>query len=388
MESAAVLLELGGVIVALAVLARLAGRLSIPTIPLYLTAGLAFGRGGLVPLVTAEEFIEIGAEIGLILLLFMLGLEYTAEELLETIRSQLRLGAFNLAVNFTPGFVAGLLLGWDGVAAVVLGGVTYVSSSGIVAKILQDLDRIGNRETPMVLSVIVMEDLTMALFLPLLAALIAGGGTLAGLGAGVVAVVVVLGVLLIAFTAGERLSRVVFSHSDEALLLTILGTTLVIAGIAAELQLSAAVAALLVGIVVSGEAAEGAHSVLTPLRDLFAAMFFVFFAFGIDPARIPPTLGIAAALALVTGVAKFVTGWWGARRMGVGTRGRARAGATLVARGEFSIAIAGVGVAAAVQPGLGPLVASYVLLLAVAGPVIARFADPAVEFLIRREVLR
>jgi CPA2 family monovalent cation:H+ antiporter-2 len=376
------------VIVALAVLARLAGRLSIPTIPLYLTAGLAFGRGGLVPLVTAEEFIEIGAEIGLILLLFMLGLEYTAEELLETIRSQLRLGAFNLAVNFTPGFVAGLLLGWDGVAAVVLGGVTYVSSSGIVAKILQDLDRIGNRETPMVLSVIVMEDLTMALFLPLLAALIAGGGTLAGLGAGVVAVVVVLGVLLIAFTAGERLSRVVFSHSDEALLLTILGTTLVIAGIAAELQLSAAVAALLVGIVVSGEAAEGAHSVLTPLRDLFAAMFFVFFAFGIDPARIPPTLGIAAALALVTGVAKFVTGWWGARRMGVGTRGRARAGATLVARGEFSIAIAGVGVAAAVQPGLGPLVASYVLLLAVAGPVIARFADPAVEFLIRREVLR
>jgi monovalent cation:H+ antiporter-2, CPA2 family len=388
MESAAVLLELGGVIVALAVLARLAGRLTIPTIPLYLTAGLAFGRGGLVPLVTAEEFIEIGAEIGLILLLFMLGLEYTADELLETIRSQFRLGALNFALNFTPGFLAGLLLGWNVIAAVVLGGVTYVSSSGIVAKLLQDLDRVGNRETPVVLSVIVMEDLTMALFLPLLAALIAGGGTLGGLGAGAAAIIAVLGVLLIAFKEGERLSRVVFSHSDEALLLTILGTTLVIAGIAAELQLSAAVAALLVGIMLSGEAAEGAHSVLTPLRDLFAAMFFVFFAFGIDPARIPPTLGIAAAMALVTGVAKFVTGWWGARRMGVGTRGRARAGATLVARGEFSIAIAGVGVAAAVQTGLGPLVASYVLVLAVAGPVIARFVDPAVEYLIRRDVLR
>jgi monovalent cation:H+ antiporter-2, CPA2 family len=386
-ESAALLLELGGVIVALAVLARLAGRLSIPTIPLYLTAGLAFGRGGLVPLVTAEEFIEIGAQVGLILLLFMLGLEYTAEELVETIRSQSRLGAFNFVVNFTPGLLAGLLLGWDAIAAVVLGGVTYVSSSGIVAKLLQDLDRIGNRETPVVLSVIVMEDLTMALFLPLLAALIAGGGTLAGLGAGAAAIVAVIGVLLIALKAGERLSAIVFSHSDEALLLTILGTTLVIAGIAAELQLSAAVAALLVGIVLSGEAAEGAHSVLTPLRDLFAAMFFVFFAFGIDPARIPPTLGIAAALAVVTGVTKFVTGWWGARRFGVGTRGRARAGATLVARGEFSIAVAGVGVAAAVQPGLGPLVASYVLLLAVLGPLVARFADPVVDFLIRRGVL-
>ncbi|HZJ51788.1 MAG TPA: cation:proton antiporter, partial [Actinomycetota bacterium] len=99
MHTASVLLELGGVIVGLAVLARLAGRLGIPTIPLYLTVGLAFGRGGILPLITTEDFVEIGAEIGLILLLFMLGLEYTARELLATLRLQAPTGVLDLALN-------------------------------------------------------------------------------------------------------------------------------------------------------------------------------------------------------------------------------------------------------------------------------------------------
>ena len=92
----------------------------MPTIPLYLTAGLAFGRGGNVPLVTAEEFVQIGAEIGLILLLFMLGLEYTAAELTTTLRNQARVGALDFFLNFTPGFAAGLLLDWGFVLAVLL----------------------------------------------------------------------------------------------------------------------------------------------------------------------------------------------------------------------------------------------------------------------------
>jgi monovalent cation:H+ antiporter-2, CPA2 family len=145
-ETATVLLELGGVILGLAVLARIAGRLGIPTIPLYLSAGLAFGRGGILPLLTTDEFVEIGAEIGLILLLFMLGLEYTARELVSTVRDQAPSGALNLVLNFTPGFLAGMLLGWSLVTSVALGGITYATSSGIAAKMLTDLGRIGNRE--------------------------------------------------------------------------------------------------------------------------------------------------------------------------------------------------------------------------------------------------
>jgi monovalent cation:H+ antiporter-2, CPA2 family len=379
MHTAEVLLELGGVIVGLAVLARLAGRLGIPTIPLYLTVGLAFGRGGILPLITTESFVEIGAEIGLILLLFMLGLEYTARELVSTLRVQASSGLLDLALNFLPGLMAGWLLGWSPVATIALGGVTYVSSSGIVAKLLQDFGRTGNRETPVILSILLIEDLAMAVYLPILAALLIGGSTLVGVGTALAAIAGVLIVLALALRIDVGLSRMIFSSSDEALLLTILGITLFVAGIAELFQISAAVAALLVGIMLSGPAAEGARALLAPLRDLFAAIFFAFVGFSLDPSEIPPVLVSAGVLAAVTAATKFVTGWWSAMRSDVGPKGRMRAGATLVARGEFSIAVAGLAVASNVEPELGPLAVSYVFLLAVIGPILARFAEPAAD---------
>jgi monovalent cation:H+ antiporter-2, CPA2 family len=384
-ENAEVLLELGGVIVGLAILARVAGRLGIPTIPLYLTAGLAFGEGGILPLVTTEGFVEIGAEIGLILLLFMLGLEYTARELLATLRVQAPTAAIDLVLNFSPGVIAGMLLGWSTIASIALGGITYVSSSGIIAKLLQDFGRIGNRETPLILSVLVIEDLAMAVYLPILAGLLIGGGSLAGIGTAVVAVAGVGLVLLFAFKVEVGLSRMIFSRSDEALLLTILGLTLLMAGVAELVQVSAAVAALLVGITLSGPAADGARALLSPLRDLFAAIFFAFVGFNIDPSEIPPVLGTAIFLATVTAGTKFATGWWSAARNGIGRKGRARAAATLIARGEFSIAIAGLAVATDVEPDLGPLAVGYVFLLAVVGPIAARLAEPLAERFIQTE---
>ncbi len=384
MEHPELLVELGAIVLGLAVLSRLATRIGMPTIPLYLTAGLAFGRGGILPLVTAEEFVQVGAEIGLILLLFMLGLEYTAAELTSTLRAQARIGALDFALNFTPGFAAGLLLGWGAVIAVVLGGVTYVSSSGIIAKVLADQGWTGNRETPIVLSVLVIEDLVMALYLPVAAALLVREGDLASLVPVLISVVIVI----IALTAATRIevgvSRLVFSRSDEALLLTILGMTIFIAGAAEVFGLSAAVAALLVGIVLSGPAAEAAQGLLTPMRDLFAAMFFAFVGLSVDPSSIPPVLLPAAILAFVTLVTKFATGWVGAARAGVGIRGRTRAGAVLAARGEFSIAIAGLATAAGVVTGFEAFAVSYVFVLALVGPLFARFADGLGDALLRR----
>ena len=195
MEHPEVLVELGAILLGLAILSRLATRIGMPTIPLYLTAGLAFGKGGIVPLVTSEGFVQIGAEIGLILLLLMLGLEYTAAELTSTLRSQARVGGINFLLNFTPGFAAGVLLGWGAVLAFVLGGVTYVSSSGIVAKVLSDHGWTGNRETPAVLSALVIEDLVMALYLPVAAALLVGSGDFQSLAPAFVGVTIVALVL-------------------------------------------------------------------------------------------------------------------------------------------------------------------------------------------------
>ena len=378
------LIELGAVIVGLAILSRLATALGIPTIPLYLTAGLAFGKGGLLPLVTSENFIEVGAEIGLILLLFTLGLEYTARELFSTLRTQAGVSVIDLLLNFTPGLVAGLLLGLSPVTSVVLGGVTYVSSSGIIAKLLSDLGRIGNRETPAVLSLLVTEDLAMAFYLPLVGALLIGGSGLVGLIPAVLAALVVFIILAAAVRFEVGLSRFIFSRSDEALLLTILGITLFLAGVAEQFKISAAVAALLVGIVLSGPAAQGAHSLMSPLRDLFAAFFFAFVGLSLDPAQIPPVLGAAGILAAVGIATKFSTGWVAAKRALVGIRGRVRAGTTLVARGEFSIALAGLATAAGIDPDFEALAVSYVFLLAIAGPILSRLADPIAGKLVTR----
>ena len=379
-----VLLELGAVILGLAVLARIAGRLGMPAIPLYLLAGLAFGEGGFLPLVTTSEFVEVGAEIGLILLLFMLGLDHSASELISTLRDSRLAAALNLVLNFIPGLIAGLVLGWGLLPAVFLGGITYAASSGIAAKLISDLGRTGNRETPIILSILVGEDLAIAIYLPLVAVLLIGGSWITGLLSAAVAIALVLGTLAVALRVEVGLSRALFSHSDEALLLTILGVTVIGAGLAELLHVSAAIGALIVGIVLSGPAAESARPLLSPLRDFFAAIFFAFIGLSVDPAALPATLAPAVVLAAVTAVTKVTAGWWAAASAGVGIRGRARAGTTLIARGEFSIAIARVGVAAGLEPELGPLSVAYVLILAVVGPILARLSDPVMEALLAR----
>ncbi|MGW6063093.1 cation:proton antiporter [Streptomyces sp. NPDC055189] len=376
MHSAVFLIEFGAIILALGLLGRFAGRFRFSPIPLYLLAGLAFGEGGLLPLGASEEFVAIGAEIGVILLLLMLGLEYTASDLVSNLKTQYPAGLVDMTLNAVPGAIAALLMGWGPVAAIVLAGVTWISSSGVIAKVLNDLGRLGNRETPVILSILVLEDLAMAVYLPIITALLAG----VGWAAGSLTLGIALGaaglVLFLAVRYGRLISRFVSSDDPEKLLLVVLGLTILVAGIAQQLQVSAAVGAFLVGIALSGEAAEGAHSLLAPLRDLFAAVFFVFFGLHTDPASIPPVLLPALVLAVVTACTKMATGYWAARRAKISVKGRWRAGGALVARGEFSIVIAGLAVTAGIEPSLGPLATAYVLILVVVGPLTARFAQP------------
>jgi len=367
----AVFIELGAAIVGLAILARIANRLGFSAIPLYLVAGLAFGNGGLAPLPFSQEFIHVGGEIGVLLLLFMLGLEYSGEELKGNLRRGLSAGAIDLFFNFTPGLVAGFLLGWKPLAAVLLAGVTYISSSGIIAKVLAELQRLGNAETPLVLSVLVLEDLVMAVYLPLVGVLLAGGTPVRIAAEVGVAIATVLIVLIVAVRYGRRLSRIVAHESDEVVLLTTFGAVLLVAGIAQRFQVSAAIGAFLVGIAISGPIAQQSHQLLAPLRDLFAATFFFFFGLQVAPATLVPVLPIALALCIITALTKVLTGYVGGRRAGLGNRAAIRGGVALIPRGEFSVVIAGLG--AAVEPQLGPLSTCYVLLLAMLGPLLTRW---------------
>lgn len=375
-DVARALIELGAAVVGLAVLARIASRWGFSAIPLFLLAGLAFGNGGLLPLNFSESFIHIGAEIGVILLLFMLGLEYTSTELSASLRTGLAAGGLDLALNFAPGLIAGLVLGFTFPAAILLGGVTTISSSGIVAKVLSEFGWKNNPEAPVILSILVLEDLAMAVFLPGVAVMLVGQAAAAALVGVAVALAAVGALLFAALRYGAAISRFVSHQSDEIVMLTLFGLVLLVAGLAQAFQVSAAIGAFLVGVAISGPIVEQTHRLLSPLRDLFAAVFFFFFGLNVDPAGLLPVIGLAAGLGLVSALTKLITGWWAARRAGVETPGRLRAGVALVARGEFSIVIAGLGVSAGIEPRLGPLSAAYVLFLAILGPILVRGVEP------------
>ena len=382
-EFSLILMELGAIIIGLAILARLAHRAGVSPIPLYLLAGLALGRGGIVSLELSEAFIYLGADIGVILLLFTLGLEYTGERLGEDLHSALPAGFKDLAVNFAPGVIAGLVLGWEVVPSLLLGGVVYISSSGIIAKVLTDLDRLENGETPVIMSILVLEDIAMAAYLPLMSILVIGQGWLSGLGSIAIGGVVGGALLFVALHYSKPVSSLIAHRSNEVVLLSALGLTLLVAGFAEWLQLSAAVGAFLVGITLSGPVAERTDRLIGPLRDLFAAIFFLFFGLSIDPTTLIPVLIPAAVLALLTGVAKVFTGWWATQGMDLNVGSRLRAGITLIARGEFSLVIAMMGISAGLEPRLGTLSAAYVLFTAVLGPLALRVTEPVLRQLTR-----
>jgi CPA2 family monovalent cation:H+ antiporter-2 len=371
-----IFIELGIAIIGLALLTHLASRWGFSSIPLYLLAGLAFGNGGILPLQFSEEFVHIGAEIGVILLLFMLGVEYSGEELAANLKTGLPAGIVDFILNFPPGLIAGLWLGWSPLAAVLLGGVTYISSSGIIAKVLAELGRMNNQETPTIISILVLEDLVMAVYLPLVAVLLIGQGFTNAVSSILIALATVSIVLFVALRYGKKLSGLIAHQSDEVILFTTFGLVLLVAGLAQRLQVSAAIGAFLVGIALSDPIAERTHKLLGPSRDLFAAIFFLFFGLQINPASLPPVLLVAVSLGIFTALTKLLTGWWASRHAGIDSRGAFRAGAALVARGEFSIIIAGLGVSAGLEPQLGAFSAAYVLFLAILGPLITRFIEP------------
>ena len=374
-DTTLLLIEVGALLFGLGLLSRLALRFGISPIPLYLLAGIAFGNGGALPLSASEEFFQIGSEIGVILLLAMLGLEYSATELMGSLRRSKLAGLLDALFNAVPGAAFALLFGWGPVAAVAMAGITWVSSSGVIAKLLRDLGRIGNRETPVVLSVLVIEDLAMAFYLPVLSALVLGVAIVQGAILVGIAVLAVLIILLVALRWGRVVSKLFPAEHSEALLLGVLGLTMLVAGIAEQLNVSAAVGAFLVGIALSGPVAHNAAQLLTPLRDLFAAIFFVFFGLATDAAEIWPVFLPALALAFATIVTKTANGYLAAKRAGIGRLGRWRTGLTLTPRGEFSIVIAGLAVGAGVQPQLAPVATAYVLLTIILGSVLARLPD-------------
>ena len=370
--AAVTLAEIGAMLLVLGVFAFLAVRLRVSVVPMYLAIGLALGNGGIAPLDFSEDFLAIGAQLGAILLLLMLGLEHSGPKLVDGFLERKSTGIIDLAVNAIPGAIIGLILGWGIVGAVVLGGITYVSSSGIAAQMMKESGWNRSEVSRRVTTVLVVEDLALAPYLPLVSTLLAGLGVWAGVLSVSIALVITGLAIFISFKGNNAFGRILNMNAPGALLLTVFGAALVAAGLSEMVGFSSAVAAFLVGLILTGEVAEAVRARLSPLRDLFAAIFFVFFGLGVDPADIPGVLPLALLLAVLGIAGKMLVGWVIARNMS-DPRSWKRAGAFLVPRGEFSILIAALAASTQFGPFLQALTMTYVFITALAASLILRF---------------
>ena len=374
-ETSAQLAEIGAALLVLGLVAFLANKMKFSVVPLYLMIGLALGNGGFIPLSLSEEFLVTGAQIGAIMLLLLLGLEYSAYDLAKSFKERKSAGVIDVIANATPGFLIGFFLGWGIPGALALAGITYVSSSGIAAQLIKEMGFRKSEVSKRAIGVLVFEDLALAPYLPLLSAVILGVSVWSGLLTVGLALAITGLVILVSFKGSSRFQKFLDPNEPGGLLLTVFGTALLAAGLADLVGFSGVVAAFLIGLLLTGEVAEAARSRLMPLRDIFAAIFFLFFGITTDPAELPAVLPLALALTVVGIAGKYAVGWWVTRdltdRLAVW-----RTTAFLIPRGEFSIVIAALAAPAVLSVNLQALTLAYVILTAFTASMILRFTRP------------
>ncbi|GGT24589.1 MULTISPECIES: cation:proton antiporter [Streptomyces] len=374
MGHADTLLAMGGAFLAAALLARLGGRIGLPTIPLFMLAGILLGphTPGFVLVEDAHDF-EMLSALGLVLLLFYLGLEFHLDDLKSGGRRLLSAGGIYLVLNVGAGLGFGFALGWGLREALVLAGVLGISSSAIVTKILIDTGRIGRPETRLILGVIVVEDIFLALYLAALQPVISGAQ---GLGETALQAGKAFGFLLVLAAAarfGTRLvGRLIATPDNELLVISFLGAAVLVAGVSEVLGVADAIGAFMVGLILAGTpSGPRIRELVHPLRDAFAAIFFFAFGLAIDPGDLASVAVPVAAAALLTLVMNVVAGLCVARVYRYGSEPAAEIATTLVARGEFALILAAMAASAGLDARLAPFIAGYVLVLAVLGPIVA-----------------
>jgi len=381
------LLEVGIAFTALAVGGALAVRANQSVIPLYIVAGILVGPNvptalGPIPLTLVEnhEFIDVLAELGIVFLLFFLGLEFNLDRLVEGWDRLVGIGAADFVVNFGAGVALGLAFGFSPIETLFLAGIVYISSSAVITKSLIERGWIANPESEAILGTLVFEDILIAVYLAVLSAVALGGG---GLGEAAATVGIAFGFLgaltLIALYGTRYVERAFDVDSDELFLLRVLGVTTLVAGGALALGVSEAVAAFFVGTAFSTTGhTHRIETVVGPARDLFGAIFFFSIGLATDVTVIAGVAGLLAAAVAVTTLTKIASGTAGGYLYGLNRRRSLRVGVGLVPRGEFSLVIA----ALATSVGTGALATTipafavgYVLVMSILGTVLMGYAD-------------
>ncbi|MEU9673538.1 MULTISPECIES: cation:proton antiporter [Streptomyces] len=365
---------MGGAFLAAAVLARLGGRIGLPTIPLFILAGILLGpHTPGYTLLSNPHDLEMLSALGLVLLLFYLGLEFHMDDLRTGGRKMAIAGGTYLVLNVGAGLVFGFALGWGTSEALVLAGVLGISSSAIVTKILVDLGRIGNPETRPILGIIVVEDIFLALYLAALQPILSGADSLsAALIDGGKAFGFLLLLALAARFGTKLIGKLMNTKDDELLVISFLGVAVFVAGVSEMFGVADAIGAFMVGLMLgSTSSGDRILKLVHPLRDAFGAIFFFAFGLSIDPGDLPSVLWPVVAAVVLTLAMNIAAGLAAAKVYSFGAQATSNIATTLVARGEFALILATMAAAAGLDERLSPFIAGYVLLLAVLAPLAA-----------------
>jgi CPA2 family monovalent cation:H+ antiporter-2 len=381
------LVVLGAAFLVCAALARGGRHIGLPTIPLFMAAGIALGPNTPGPVLFEHpDELALLAAFGLVFLLFTLGLEFSVDDLTAGgSRLLITAGAY-LAMNIGAGLALGFVLGWGTPEAFVIAGATGISSSAIVTKVLVELGRLGNPETRLILGIIVIEDLFLALYLAALAPVLGNADSLGEsvlLFARSLGFLIVLG--LVARYGGPIAEKLIRSRDDELLTISFFGFAVLIAGIAEVLGVSDAIGAFMAGLVLAGTTlARRVERLAIPIRDTFAAVFFFAFGLGIRPADLIELAGPVAVAVAMTVVLAIVAGVLAARLNHLDRQAAANVATTVMARGEFALILVALAVAADLDERMVPFVGGYVLVLAVLSPLLAAQSRHLARLLPRR----
>jgi len=356
MAANTLLLEVGILFASIAPVGALASRLDQSVVPFSVVIGMvlspfvlgrvSFPFAGTV-LIQESIFIEIAAELGIVFLLFFLGLEFNLDRLLESKSRIGKAGTIDLFIDFGVGFVLGYVLFRTFLSAFLTAGIVYISSSAIISKSLIDRGWIVNDEAQPILGPLVYEDLFIAVYLAVASALVLGGGDL---GEATISVGIALGfilfLLLLVYFGTAWFQRVLRTNSDEFTILRAIGVTLLVAGAALALGVSEAVAAFFVGMAFSStDYVQELEHLLEPIRDTFAAVFSFWIGLITDPILFVGVVGLVVVLVVVTTPTELASGFLGGRVYGLDARRSTRVGIALATRGEFSLIIAAVALA-------------------------------------------
>lgn len=372
------LAELAVTVAILAALGLAAGRFGLSAIPAYLLAGLLLGPNEPTALsfVQPSDVTAFLAELGVVFLLFFLGLEFSVDRLTRSGRHVGVGGAIDLAINAALGLAVGVLAFGLSFAALIVAGAVYVSSSAIAVKGLIDFRRLADDETDLILAVLVFEDLVVGLVLGL-----ASGGGAAATGT----LWIVLKALLFA-TASIAVSRYLARPLDAALsrlpseffLLIVAAWVVGMAALAKALELSEAIGALMAGIALAETGArQEIEDRFLAVRDLFGALFFFVFGLTIDIGALRTVGWLVAVATALSVVGKVASGLAAALAGGFTPRQGLNVGAALVAHGEFTVVLAQLAAAnAAIALGdrseLAAFAGLYVLTTATVGVVLMK----------------